>query len=250
MKIVASVCLHYGKCYLNHAIRSVIDDVDSVIILYSPTGSHGHRTDVPCPDTREELYDIASAAAGEKLRWFDGQWQHEGQQRDSIFQIVPDADCIVVLDSDEAWPPGLLKDAIRETSTWHRRDIRVPMIHYWRSLRHVILDDPAFPVRIIYPQVKEGSATFSPLSSFMGQPYRSINHFGYAIRSELVRYKWLIHGHLAEQRKDCDWFNDIFMNPTRTTDLHPVGSQYWNVETVDVPTFMQDHPYAGLDLIE
>jgi hypothetical protein len=250
MNIVGFTALHYGKCYLHHAIRSIIDDIDSYVILYTPIGSHGHRTDAVCPDTREELYDIAYAVAGEKLRWFDGTWPHEGAQRDNIFSIVPDADVIVVLDADEIWPPGLLKDAIEETSSWHRRNIRVPMIHYWRSMKQAILDDPAFPVRIIYPQAKEGDSTFSPLSSFMGQPYRSINHFGYAQRSEIVRYKLETHGHKNEFRRDCDWFNDIFMNVNRATDLHPVGSDYWNWEPVDVPTFLRDHPYAKLDLIE
>jgi hypothetical protein len=249
MKVIASVCLHYGKCYLNHAIRSIIDDVDSVIVLYSPVGSHGHRTDIPCPDTRDELYQIAYQAAGEKLRWFEGDWLHEGEQRDSIFEIVPDADCIVVLDSDEIWAPGLLKQAIKETSMWRRREIRVPMIHYWRSMKQAILHDPALPVRLIYPHVKEGAETFTPFPPLSKQ-YQSINHMGYALRSELVRYKWLIHGHLNEQRRDVDWFHDIFMNPLRTTDLHPVGSDAWSYETVDVPLFMQDHPYADLDLIE
>jgi hypothetical protein len=40
------------------------------------------------------------------------------------------------------------------------------------------------------------------------------------------------------------------MNPLRTTDLHPVGSDAWNWESVDVPEFLLDHPFASLDLIE
>src|SRR5688572_11569683 len=112
MRIVCYIALLYGSDFMNHAIRSIIDDVDSVVVLYSPVGSHGHQSDMPCPDSRETLYEIASNAAGDKLRWFDGLWAHEGQQRDSIFQIVPDADVIVVLDSDEVWLPGLLNDAI------------------------------------------------------------------------------------------------------------------------------------------
>lgn len=249
MNVIAYTALHYGKCFLRHAICSIIDDVDSVVVLYSPVGSHGHQTDAVCPDSREALYDIASEAAGDKLRWFDGQWPHEGAQRDSIFAIAPDADVIVVLDADEIWPPGLLKDAIRETSTWHRRNIRLPMIHYWRSLKQAILHDPAYPVRLIYPQTKEGDETFTP-HSFLNPQYRTINHMGYAQRSEIVRYKLETHGHKNEFRRDCDWFHDIFMNPERTTDLHPVGSDQWNWEPVSVPVFMKDHPYAQLDLIE
>jgi hypothetical protein len=249
MNIIGYSALLYGKDYLGHAIRSIIDEVDEYFVLYTPIGSHGHRTSTPCPDTRDELYDIAYQAAGEKLRWFESTWTHEGQQRDSIFALAPDADVIVVLDSDEIWPPGLLREAIEETSTWHRRDIRMPMIHYWRSLKQVILHDPAFPVRLIYPNTKSGAETFTPHQGPCVQ-YRTINHFGYAQRSEIVKYKQETHGHKNEWRKDCDWFHDIFMNPLRTTDLHPVGSTAWNWESVDVPEFLKDHPFASLDLIE
>lgn len=249
MNIVASIALHYGADYLGHAIRSIIEDVDSVIVLYSATGSHGHQTHVPCPDTKDELYDIASAAAGDKLKWFDGNWQYEGQQRDSIFQIAPDADVIVVLDADEVYPPGLLKVAIEGTKDSGVRDIRLPFTHFWRSMTQAILHDPAYPVRLIYPKNKTGAETFTPDQS-LPMLERSILHYGYAQRSEIVRYKLETHGHKNEFRRDCDWFTDIFMNPARTTDLHPVGSDQWNWEAVDVPEFMQAHPYAKLDIIE
>jgi hypothetical protein len=78
MKVISYTALHYGRDYLAAAIRSVIDHVDEHWILYSPIGSHGHRTDVPCPDTRDELYAKAELAAGSKLRWHDGEWAHEG----------------------------------------------------------------------------------------------------------------------------------------------------------------------------
>ena len=249
MHIVASIALHYGADYLSHAIRSIIDDVDEVIVLYSATGSHGHRTSIPCPDSRDDLYAIAHEAAGAKLRWFDGNWTHEGQQRDSIFEIAPVADVIVVVDADELWPPGLLAMAIKATSTWRRREIRMPMAHLWRSMKQAILHDPACPVRLIYPQVREGAETFTPDPS-LPILERSIIHGGYAQRSEIVKYKLLTHGHRNEFRRDVDWFNDIFMNPLRTTDLHPVGSTAWNWESVDVPDFLLGHPYAQLELIE
>lgn len=249
MHIVCYIALLYGKCYLNHAIRSIIDDVDAVYVLYSPTGSHGHRTDVPCPDTKDDLYAIASQAAGEKLRWFDGTWTHEGEQRDSIYEIAPDADVIVVLDADELHPPGFIRSAIEATKDSGVHDVRLPFIHLWRSLKQAILHDPAYPVRIIYPRNPTGtSMTFTPDQSLplLG---RVVWHAGYAQRSEIVRYKLETHGHKNEFRQDCDWFNDIFMNSLRTTDLHPVGSDSWSWEEVEIPEFMKDHPYANLEII-
>jgi hypothetical protein len=243
MKIVGFTALHYGKCYLNHAIRSIIDEIDSYDVLYSPVGSHGHQSDLPCPDSREALYEIASNAAGDKLRWFDGLWAHEGQQRDSIFQIVPDADVIVVLDSDEVWLPGLLNDAIEHGRRENVRNVLIPLRHYWRSFYKAFTHDPAAPVRLIFPKVKEGTTTFTTSD----ESYR-LQHFGYAIRSDLMRYKLTTHGHKAELKPN--WFDEVFMT-NRQTDCHPVGSDYWLVtEDVTPPEFMLDHPYAHLDLIE
>lgn len=243
-KIVAYTALLYGKCYLNHAIRSIIDDVDGYIVLYSPTGSHGHRTDTPCPDTRDELREIAYQAAGDKLRWFEGTWAHEGQQRDSIYDIVPDADVIVVLDSDEVFSPGLVNAAIEHGLKENVRQVRIPLLHHWRSFYKGFTHDPAAPTRIIFPKVKDGATTYTPPDN------QHLLHYGYAITPELMRYKWLIHGHLAEMRKDVDWLNDVYL-ANRQFDCHPVGSDYWlEVEDITPPDFMLDHPFAGLDLIE
>lgn len=243
MKIVCYSAILYGKDYLNHAIRSIIDDVEEYIVLYSPTGSHGHTTPVPCPDTREELYDIAYQA-GEKLRWFDGNWRHEGEQRDSIYEIVPDADVIVALDSDEVYGPGLVRAAIEFGLKENVRQIRIPMTHMWRSFHKGFTHDPAAPTRLFFPKVKDGASTFTPPDDMR------LWHYGYSITPELMRYKWLIHGHLAEMRRDVDWLNDVYL-ANRQFDCHPVGSDYWlAVEDIQPPDFMQDHPYAGLDLIE
>src|SRR5689334_6017907 len=105
-KIIAYTALHYGREYLASAIRSVIDYVDEYHVLYTPIGSHGHRTSIPCPETEMELFEIA-LSAGSKLRWCVGEWPHEGAQRDAILQIVPDADVILPVDYDEIWQDGL-----------------------------------------------------------------------------------------------------------------------------------------------
>lgn len=244
MNIVGYSALLYGADFLNHAIRSIIDDVDSYVVLYSPIGSHGHRSDAICPDSRETLYDIASNAAGDKLRWFDGEWDYEGQQRDSIFTIVPDADVIVVLDSDECYSPGLVSAAIEHGLRENVREVRIPLLHHWRSFYKGFTHDPAAPTRIIFPKVRSGATTYTPDAD------HRLLHYGYAITPELMRYKWLIHGHLAELRKDVDWLNDVYL-ANRQFDCHPVGSDAWMVtEDVTPPAFMMDHPYAQLELIE
>ena len=250
MKVVGFTALLYGRDYLGYAIRSIIDHIDEYHVAYTSIGSHGHRSDVKCPETRAELYAIAAQAAGDKLRWHDGEWPYEGAQRDSIHEYAPDADVIVVLDADEIWPAGMAEKVIALPNRvyWYPKRMRLPMIHYWRSFYRAVLYDPAFPERVIYPKKELNETGFYNL--FDAEP---INHMGYAQRPEIVQYKQLTHGHRNEWRKDVDWFTDRFMANAQT-DCHPVGSEYWNPERVDpleyMPHWMQDHPYYHKQVIE
>lgn len=245
MKVIAYTALHYGHDYLEWAIRSVIDHVDEYHVLYSPIGSHGHRTDRKCPDDRWTLISDATRGAGDKLRWHDGTWNYEGQQREAIHQYAPDAEVILVLDADEVWSEGLAAKCISAAKGYSlTRRFRVPIIHYWRSFYRCVLSDPAFPERIICPKNPNGEETLG-LDGF-------INHLGYAQRSEIVEYKQHTHGHKGEWRRDVDWFQDRFMANAQV-DCHPVGSQYWNPEPVNpadyMPEFMKDHPYFNMEII-
>lgn len=250
MKVIAYTALLYGKEYLYWAIRSVIDHVDEHHVLYSPVGSHGSRTDRPCPDTRAELVSEATRAAGDKLRWHDGYWDYEGQQRDSIYQYAPDADVILVVDADEVWGDGLAQFIIAASQSEPRRNWRIPMIHYWRSLHHAIVHDPAFPTRMIVKRWGDGDCSLNPWNTRTDKP-SVINHLGYAQRPEIVEYKQYTHGHRGEWRQD-DWFNTVFMTNAQA-NCHPVGSEYWNPEPVDpadyMPAFMREHPYWDLPVI-
>jgi hypothetical protein len=249
MKVVGFVALHYGREYLGWSIRSIIDHIDELHIAYTAIGSHGHRTQVRCPETRDELYTIAQAAAGDKLRWNDGEWPHEGAQRDSIHEYAPDADAILVLDADEVWSEGLAECVLSAAYQGVAPKItRVGIVHYWRSFYCSVLHDPANPVRMIYPKAHGGEGT-------LDQRHKNlvINHMGYAQSPEIVEYKILTHGHKGEWRKDVDWFKDRYLANAQN-DCHPVGSEYWNPERVDpadyMPRFMTEHPYYFKGLIE
>jgi hypothetical protein len=240
---IAYTALHYGSPYLEWAIRSVIDHVDQYYVLYSADGSHGTKAQLQLPesDSREALQKIAHDVAGDKLIWIDGNWRHEGEQRDSIHTICPNADVVLVLDYDEIWnDPGA---AIRMAIQGNKRNYRLPMVHFWRSFHRAVLHDPAYPTRIICPQVIIGDDTLQ---------VAPIAHMGYAIPSWLVRYKMAIHGHKAELRGDVDWFRDRWLCDA-DIDCHPVGSEFWNPELIRpddyLPDFMQDHPYWNMRLI-
>lgn len=244
MKVIAYTALLYGRDYLAYAIRSIIDHVEEYHVIYSAIGSHGTRTDIPCPETRDELFAIALHAAGNKLRWHDGQWPHEGAQRDSIYGYAPDADVILVLDADEIWPDApFISYALGMVGEQLFSRIRVPIIHYWRSFYRCVIDDTSYPDRILCPKAIDGTTTLPAHGRF-------INHMGYAQRSEIVEYKQLTHGHRAEWRPE--WYAERFAVNAQE-DCHPVNRDYWyprGINPLDyMPAWMSEHPYFRLRII-
>lgn len=251
MKTIAYTALRYGADYLPYAIQSVLDAVDEYHVLYAMRPSHGHWSDAPLPpgESENDLHALAWQAAGTKLRWHRGEWVYEGQQRDSIISLVPDADVIISVDSDEIYSEALIWNILdyaeQTEATPRSRYLRVPFVHYWRSFYRCVLHDPAYPARVTFPKVAAGEDSWE---SRLGV----VNHMGYAIRPALMAYKWQIHGHKDELRRDCDWFNDVYM-ANRQVDCHPVGSEWWTPETVEpldfMPYFMTWHPFFNLDVI-
>jgi hypothetical protein len=259
MKTIAFMPLHYGKPYLAAAIRSLLYAVDEFHILYAERPSHNgnQQTAVPCPDNPRELYAIARQAAGDKLRWVQGDWRLEGEHRDAIYTFAPDADIILSVDSDEVWNPALAQLAFQNYDVAMREGRRhwlVPFVHFWRSFNRAIVNDGQMPQRITYPKAS------NEFYQRIGQSYiprgetgekRHICHFGYAVPVEYQRYKWAGgHGHQSELRPD-------FMSKyehNEVVDVHPVSKRFWNPEPVDprdyLPDWMQDHPYWGKDVIE
>lgn len=245
MTVIGYQALHYGLPYVEWSIRSVINAVDEFYVLYSPRGSHnGHSGTMPCPDSEADLYEAAKRAAGDKLRWVRGDWSFEGQQRETIHRVAPHADIILVVDYDEVWPPALVAQVVADARMGTARRYRVPMVHFYRSFRRAVLHDPAYPERVIVPGADGPTVT-------LDTPLR-IAHLGYAIPMTHMRYKWHgIHGHQGELR--LGWIDQVYADEARRTDLHPVGSEFWNVEEVNpldyLPDWMAEHPYFHLDVI-
>lgn len=246
------MALRYGLDYIAYAIRSVIDICDEFHVLYATQPSHGHYSVVPCPETREQLFEIAVQAAGDKLRWHDGNWTQEGEQRGAIYQYMPHADVILSVDSDEIYSPFLLAHIFQYYTTIEPYEwphyIRLPFIHYWRSFNRCVMHDPAYPARLIFPNAGNKN-------EYAWRPEQAgvVNHMGYAIRPEIMHYKWLIHGHLPELRHDVNWYQDVYL-ANRQFDCHPVGSEWWNPEEVNpllyMPYWMIEHPFFGKKVIE
>ncbi len=245
MKTIAYSALMYGKSYLGWAIRSVIHAVDEYHVLYTPVGSHGSRTDLPCPDSRDELYAIAEQAAGDKLHWHEStDWWLEHQQRNSIYRYAPDADVILILDSDEIWGEGLAEMAIA-AAVLGVRNVRIPVMEFWRSFHYAEQRNLVFPERVTFPKVGGGEG-YMPLDD--NRP--RICHLGYASPSDLVYFKQFTHGHRGDWREG--WFERKFA-ANDVNDCHPTNKDYWFPTPVDyrefMPSFMSEHPYANLETI-
>lgn len=237
------MALHYGTDYIYYAIKAVIDSLNTFHVFYSARPSHGSSSGAQCPDSENDLHALAWEAAGTKLRWHVGTWRAEHEQRAAIHQAEPYADAILVVDSDEIYGDGLAEEVLSYGYVANCHYLRLPFVHMWRSFKRGFPNDPAYPARAIFPK-RFGETMTLPTD-------RRIWHYGYAQRSDVVKYKMLAHGHVNEFRRDVDWFRDVFM-ANRQTDCHPIGSQYWNAQDLDLsslPMALETHPYRHLQLI-
>lgn len=245
-RVAAVICLHFGADFLPYAMRSLADVVDEFLVMYSPVANHGvYNPSLTCPESRDTLLEAAFATAPDRTRWFDcSSWNSEGEQFKSAWPHT-EADVIVKLDADEIWSPRLLEYAVGYGRLQEVREIRVSLVHYWRSFHKAFTHDPAAPGRIYLREFAGGETTYVPPNE-QGR----IHHFGYCQNIRLMEYKIKTHGHSREFRKDVDWFKDVYL-ANRQYDCHPIGSEYW-MTPVDVipPDFILDHPYANLALVE
>lgn len=241
VKVIAYTALMYGKPYLSSAIRSVINAVDEYYVLFTPIGSHGYRSRSLCPDTRDELLGIAIQEAGSKLRWREGVWHSEGLQRDSIFDHAPDADVIVVLDSDEIWQPEQLERLIQYAAKSDARNILSYEMPFWRSFWRAIPDRLCAPVRAINRRNSNGSSVSDTFFA----------HMGYCQPTRYIEHKMTIHGHRADWRQE--WFVEKWLTNAQE-DVHPTNVNFWNARPVYpldyLPAWMHSHPFYKHGVIE
>lgn len=259
MKTVAYYILHYGREWLNWSIRSIYDQVDEIHLFYTPSPSHGHGTNVPCPETRKmirnsSLYLVEGAYS--KVHWHDTSgFPHEGMHRHYAVNVCLEfgADIILVVDADELWDANVLERTLNfvKNDQQYSADYRVSMRHFWRSLQWVC-DDAAMPTRILKNK-KTGESNIGYVPSSLGKVF----HMGYAQTPNIIEYKQKIHGHKAEWRQG--WFENIFMpwSPTNAFgDVHPTNELYWYPKLLElgdadaVDRLCYDHPFYHTELIE
>lgn len=245
MTTVAFTVLHYGTDWLPYSVASVAPCVDRWVFAYSPTPSHGHGTDLPCPDSEDDLRNAVQSAIGQTpFDWYRGSWPHEGAQRDLIYQVAPESDVILVVDADEVWHAGAVPLVVQAALASGAQYNRLPFVHFWRSLNYVCLD-AALPTRVIVPRAPNDQGHEAYLNDVP-----PVLHFGYAIRNELMFYKWQIHGHKAEMSPErwATWwprYRDWSVERGPFFDLHPVNKDYWRAVRYEgaLPDVLTEHPF-------
>lgn len=243
-KVIAVSRVHYGLDYGDSVIRSTEPIAEKHVILYTPTPTFGHDPGMPCPDSREALYEQAKIAGGERLHWLDID-----PSVNTVIDLYPDADLILELDYDEILHQNLAADIVAryEAGELTERRYRLPMIHHWRSFRYACTDGQ-WPTRLYLPKVSPvgSDPAWYPNTGFY------IHHFGYARADKDMLYKLACSLHKNEFR--VNWWDEIYCRfPTRLHDLHPVSLNFWQAEKHEdalLPAVLINHPYRHLDIIE
>lgn len=252
MKVLGNMILHQGKPYLRYAIEALKGQVDHIMIFYSEKPSQGFQTDIPCPDTREELIAEVEAADGPPVTWVDGSWPNETEHVNAIHRYTNGYDWIWRVDADEIAPEGMVAEMIRQAELQPKvlgefilRAFRVPFIHAWRTFNRVCRDG-SHPIRLTRVNGGEGICT---LDSDGGK--WEVWHGGYAIPNAYMAYKWTVSGHKPELRPD--WYEKIWLT-NEQKNVHPVmHSGHWNAEDFpleSLPKVLLNHPYYGKAVIE
>lgn len=251
MRVIAYMPLLYGKNYLDASLRSVINHVEKMVILYTDKPSYGFGTSIPNPDSEAELKAIAERVCGDKLIWHKATSGNEGAHRGEIYQYTEGFDVIVAVDSDEIFCEEDLAKAIIEVSKGDKRYYGIGggqgngYINLWRNFSTCCYD--------YYQPIR-----FTNLHNETGEGVVSckIWHFSTAQPINVMLYKIDIHGHKDEIRKD--WFDKTFLawrpnNENLNKDLHIVAHGLWNACFYDkqqMPEYLKTHPFFNLEIIE
>ena len=243
-RCIAYVILHYGAEYLREALLSVKDHVEKVVVLYTPSGSQGHATDIPPIESRDELQKICHDTLGEQLIWVDGTWTHEAHHREAVYGYTQGYDVLINVDADEIYNQTDISVAIQEVFEGTARYRTVNGFrNLWKSFYHEAVDFFR-PVRFV---------NLNADNTIQQEIMCRIYHFSCAQDIKTIEYKWNISGHKDELRPD--WF-DIYKNwstENRIKWLHPVSVTVWEeaipFNPQEMPLFMREHKNYSKEVI-
>lgn len=244
-KTICYVPLHYGKEYLKESLLSVIDVVDKIVIIYSETPSYGHGTSAKCPESEMDLFNIAMPICGDKLIWRKEKFCNEGEHRGFIYNFTEGYDVVLAIDADEVFKTEELKKAIQLCYEGDKRYYGIAgYLNFWRSFNYVCVDGFT-PIRLTNLHNQSGEGVLPC----------TIYHFSCAQGSEIMNYKYKIHGHANELR--LNWLHDTYFSWTpqnKTKFLHPTSVDIWGeaipFDKNELPESLKNHPNFNKEIID
>jgi hypothetical protein len=229
--------------YLEYVIKAIEPFSDKIMIFYTEKPSHNHDAGVPCPENRDELYQLAHDSSN-KIDWHDVDVFGEGNHRQQVFKYSDGYDLVLNADSDEVWDQEFLAKCLEESINVDSRFIGVyGFINFYRSFNWVV-SDFFYPIRI--HNLKSNNKEHKTVNG-------KIYHFGYCQRWDTFNYKLKIHGHRAEFKNN--WIVDKYLNfdPKVTKKMHPCSEDVWlyaePFDKTTLPEMLKTHPYYNLEKI-
>lgn len=242
MRVIGYIPLMYGAEYLEACIKSMENHCEKILVVYTDKPSQGHGTIHKCPETEEQLKEIAMKASN-KIEWHKGQFGFEAEHRNYILKYTTGYDLVFTLDSDEVVDSSKLSHALKLAYESDKRHIGIAgFVNFWRSFNYACYDGFT-PYRIVNLRNSGGT----------GVVELPIYHFSTAQKLEIVRFKWNVSGHKDELRRN--WIDDVYLRWTpenQIQDLHPVAFGLWNATPFDkenLPDILKQHPNFNKEII-
>ena len=262
-KIAGFTELAYGADYLKYALRSILPHIDEYYIAYSPYPTRGNNP-YKCPDTRDELFQIAADACaefGKPLTWWENPgWWGRYDQRNSVWDKAGHCDLLIITDADEVWADGAPEHLIKSALAGNTRFWRLPYNFLWRSFNwhcEYRENNVAWPLRATRPDLPGARGEPSTWIKDFDERWM-VHEFGFARKPRDFFYKLPSHGHFRNDQID-DWFTRVWLpwNPEtgQMEDVHPYrndGERFPRIEPFDrmlLPEQMREHPYWDMSVI-
>lgn len=238
MRVLAFMPLHYGSEYLHACIKQIDPHVNEILILYTSKPSFGHRIETPCPDTEQDLKEIAYGAS-DKITWVDvtDKIFDEGRHKDYGLNYARESgyDVAALVEADEVWDSEDFKRCLNEAYEGEEAKYQVRgYLNFWKTFDWVCTDH-FIPVR--FHNLRRDNNLERDLKG-------TVYHFSTCQRKEVMDYKYKVYGHRDEIRKD--WLQNTYHNwVPGTGDLHPTSVGLWNPVPFDkttLPEVLKQHP--------
>ena len=220
-----------------------------MVIAYSEEPSQGFTATEKCPESEEELFEIAHNVLGEKLIWNSKQsYKYEAEHRAVRYIYSTGYDIILTIDADEVFNEADIPEALNFAHTNPQRYYGIiGYYNFWRSFSWCCTDGFR-PIRI--------EKTLAQNQDQNLNCNLRVYHFSMCQAENTMRYKYKIFGHASEIKPN--YLENIYFAWTpekndEITNLHPASNGIWGraepFDKTTLPEYLKQHPNYNKELI-